>query len=380
MSRFTHQSSLFLAFGFIVFCAAALAQQGAIDWDRARELRQRHLRGETLLQEELSYLQRAIALRQEQRPQQRPPAEFRPPVGLVPLSDMAGDDRYHGQDAGLYGGGKNVPPAKHLEAAMEQARSIGRLDAEGKPGKDGKVVFISVGMSNTTQEFSAFVRLANEDPDKSTKVLIVDGAQGGMDAKAWSVGGRPDRPGARDPWEVLEERLERAGATDMQVQVVWIKQARINPGSIGEFPVHAEEMKGHLVTILHKLKERFPNLRIAYLSSRIYGGYARTPLNPEPYAYESAFSVRWLIEEQVEGKAELNYDPARGPVKSPLLLWGPYLWADGEKGRTIDNLVWKPDDLGGDGTHPSDRGRRKVAELLLQFVKTDPTARLWFLK
>ncbi len=233
-------------------------------------------------------------------------------------------------------------------------------------------------MSNTTQEFSAFVPMANEDPAKSPNLLIVDGAQGGMDAKAWSVGRRPDRPDSRGPWNVLEERLQRAGATDAQVQVAWIKQARTAPGSIGESPVHAEEMKEHLVTILHKLKERFPNLRIAYLSSRIYAGYALAPLNPEPYAYESAFTVQRLIQGQVEGDKELNYDAARGAVKSPLLLWGPYLWADSEKGRKIDDLVWKPDDLADDGTHPSDSGRRKVAELLLRFFKTDPTERIWF--
>jgi lysophospholipase L1-like esterase len=45
-----------------------------------------------------------------------------------------------------------------------------------------------------------------------------------------------------------------------------------------------------------------------------------------------------------------------------------------------DDLVWKPDDLGPDGTHPSQSGRRKVAELLLKFMKTDPTAKTWFTK
>ncbi len=311
----------------------AIAQQGDIDWNRARQLRQRGIQGEKLTEDEQSYLQRAIELRQKQKPQQRRP------------------DRYKGQDGGLYGGGNNEPPQEHLQAALQQAKLIQPLDADGKPSDNGKIVMISVGMSNTTQEFSAFVRLANADPAKSPKVVIVDGAQGGMDAKAWAVSGRPDQPGSR-----------------------------IAPGSIGEFPKHAEEMKGHMVTILNMLKERFPNLRLAYLSSRIYAGYAKSTLNPEPYAYESAFVVRWLIQDQIKGEPSLNYDPAKGTVKSPLLLWGPYLWADGEKGRKIDELVWKPEDLGPDGTHPSDNGRRKVAELLLDFVKTDSTAKAWFVQ
>jgi hypothetical protein len=130
---------------------------------------------------------------------------------------------------------------------------------------------------------------------------------------------------------------------------------------------------------LNLLKTEFPNLRVAYLSSRIYGGYATTRLNPEPYAYENAFAVRWLIQNQIKGDAKLNYDPARGEVKSPLLLWGPYLWADGTKPRKGDGFTWTRDDLTpGDGTHPSPAGRQKVAELLLKFLKSDAGARTWF--
>jgi len=301
-----------------------------------------------------------------------------PPVGLKPLTDMTANDRYKDQDGGLYGGGGNKPPKKHLQAALQQAKLIRPLDDEGRPSEEGKIGFVSIGMSNTTQEFSAFVRLANADPAKSPKVVIVDGAQGGMDARAWADPGSPSRPGTRNPWEVLDERLKRMGVTDNQVQVAWVKQARITPGTLGEFPRHAEEMKGHVVTIVNKLKHRFPNLRIAYLSSRIYGGYAKTPLNPEPYAYESAFTVRWLIQDQIKGDPKLNYDSEKGAVKSPLLLWGPYLWADGQQGRKAEDLVWRPEDLAGDGTHPSDSGRRKVAELLLRFMKTDPTAKTWY--
>ena len=87
------------------------------------------------------------------------------------------------------------------------------------------------------------------------------------------------------------------------MQVVWIKQARANPAALGEFPEHAEVLQDNLVDVLQQLKRRFPNLGLAYLSSRIYAGYASTPLNAEPYAYESAFSVRWLIGDQIKGNA-----------------------------------------------------------------------------
>jgi len=345
----------------------ALAQEEPIDWNKAKQLHQRFVRGEKLTDEEQEYHDRAAKALRAKGGAKRPPLQsIKPSAGLKPLSDMTAEDRYKGQDGGLYGGGKNEPPEKHLNAAMQQAKLIRPLNAEGRPSEDGKIGFVSIGMSNTTQEFSAFVRLANADPAESPKVVIIDGAQGGMTARAWA------NPGARNPWHVLDERLRQAGVSENQVQVAWIKQANAGPANEGEFPEHAKRLKSDMVALLNKLKDKFPNLRIAYLSSRIYAGYARIPLNPEPYAYESAFAVCWLIQDQIAGRL--------GAVKSPLLLWGPYLWADGEKGRKAGDLVWKPEDLGPDGTHPSDNGRRKVAALLLRFVKTDPTAKIWFAK
>ena len=46
-----------------------------------------------------------------------------------------------------------------------------------------------------------------------------------------------------------------------------------------------------------------------------------TGLNPEPYAFESAFAVRWLIGRQLDGKEGLNFDAAKGPVRAP---WPPH--------------------------------------------------------
>jgi hypothetical protein len=126
------------------------------------------------------------------------------------------------------------------------------------------------------------------------------------------------------------------------------------------------------LAVLQNAKAEFPNLRIVYLGSRIYGGYATSGLNPEPYAYEGAFAARWLIQRQIRGDEELALS------KCPLLFWGPYLWAEGTKGRKIDSLVWDRNDFAADGTHPSDSGRQKVAELLLQFFTTDPLGKPWF--
>ena len=168
--------------------------------------------------------------------------------------------------------------------------------------------------------------------------------------------------------------MRGAGLTQQQVQVVWIKVA----GSVKlGFPQHLREYQGHLATIAALAKARYPNLQIAYLSSRIYAGYATTMLNPEPWSYESGFGVRALILQQIAGDPMLNADRQRGPVKAPVLLWGPYLWADGTKPRA-DGLIWERKDLARDGIHPTRSGTRKVSEHLIRFFTTDPLSRSWF--
>ncbi|MGE3808837.1 MAG: hypothetical protein AB7K24_29580 [Gemmataceae bacterium] len=292
-------------------------------------------------------------------------------VGFKPLCDMTAEDRYKGEDGGLYGGGKNEPPAEHQAAARKETARISPLDAQGKPAKDGKIVLISIGYSNVTQMFRTFKSTADADAQKSPAVTIVDCAQSGQTMSAWA---RTDFK----CWDVADQRLEDAGVTREQVQVVWMKMANIAPK--GELNEHAKKLKDDTVTVLHNLKKRFPNLRIVYLGSRVYAGYATGTLNPEPYAYEGAFAVRWLLLDQIKKDPELNYDAARGPVKAPLILWGPYLWADGLTPRKSDGLTWESKDLAADGVHPSPSGSRKVTALLLNFLKTDANAKTWFVK
>src|SRR5262245_40796358 len=95
-------------------------------------------------------------------------------TGLVPLSDMSADDRYKGENGGLYGDGRNKPPDAHRVATETEAAKIQPLTIDGKPSKDGKVVFVSISMSNATQEFSTFKRIADADTAKSATLTIVD--------------------------------------------------------------------------------------------------------------------------------------------------------------------------------------------------------------
>jgi lysophospholipase L1-like esterase len=290
-------------------------------------------------------------------------------TGSIPLNDL-GTGTYQGFQGGLYPGGTNVRPFAHTVGGLSQAAQVVPRDAAGNPDPAGRIVFLSIGMSNCTQEYSRFVQLANADPLKRPSVAPVDGAQGGQTAAI-----------IQDPtanfWTVVQQRLASAGVTAQQVQVIWFKEADAGPTS--GFPAYANTLKTEFETIMGVIRSKYPNARICYVASRIYGGYATTTLNPEPYAYEQGFSCRWMIEDQIQGLASLNYDPAAGPVISPWIDWGTYNWADGLVPRS-DGLVWQCSDYVSDGTHPSASGREKVAQALLAFVHADPTAAAWYLR
>ena len=352
-----------------------------IDWNRARQLFQQAQRGETLNAADRVYLERAMAIRRQNRPAAQAAAtrpampQPRESTGLIPLTDLSADAKYKDFDGGLYGAGRNTPPEAHLQLALRQSAHIKPLSPTGQPAPDGKIALLAIGMSNTTQEFSAFKRLADADPQKNPRLTIVDGAQGGQAAIEWTTG---DEPRGNRVWDVADQRLKSAGVTPEQVQVIFVKQALIGPSRHGEFPAHAKRLQQGFTDILTIAKKRYPNVRLAYLTGRTYGGYTTTTLNPEPYAYESAFAVRWTIEAQIAGDPTLNPDDTRGPANAPVALWGPYVWADGTNGRKIDDLTYTRADFVNDGTHPSPSGRDKVAKLLLDHFKTDPTTKTWF--
>jgi len=299
-------------------------------------------------------------------------------TGRVPLTDL-GAGTYQGFAGGLYPAGSNVRPAAHESAGLSIAAQITPVNASGAPdAANGTIGFASLGMSNTTQEFSAFLPLAAADQALNSKVVFVDGAQGGMAAEQW-------QDPANACWTTFASRLASAGVAPAQLQVAWVKLTARAPNLTPSFPAGAQEQQAWIRQSVLNLKSKYPSVRIVYLSSRIYAGYANVSLNPEPVAYENGFSVKGLIEAQINGDPGLAYAEASPPA--PWLSWGPYLWADGlgadnvvggTPGRS-DGLEWRCADLSGDGTHPSTQGRQKVAQLLLAWLKADSTSMSWVL-
>lgn len=292
---------------------------------------------------------------------------------LVPLTDL-GPGTYLGQQGGLYPNGSNVRPADHDAAGVLLAQSIQPLDASGNPDPNGKMGLMTLGMSETRLESQQFVTEAIADPSLNPHLVVFNGAIDQIVAARWA------NPNDGVWNSIFKFFLPQAGLTANQVVAAWIKDADNFKSS--SFPANAQPSQADLEAIARNLHTFFPNLKLAYFSSRIYGGYANGRLsnvNFEPYAYETGWSVKNAIADQINGNPNLNYNPSLGPVYAPWMAWGPYDWANGLLARS-DGLVWTCQDIQNDGIHPSvPYGVQKDANALMNFFKTDTTATPWFL-
>src|SRR3954470_21476265 len=292
---------------------------------------------------------------------------------MVALNDL-GTGTYQGSEGGLYPNGTNVRPASHDTDGVNFAKGIVPLDSNGNYSPTGKYVLMGIGESTAQNEFNRFIPIANSDPTKSPYLVLVNGAQGGAtpnnftatDSVYWST--------------VLNNYLPQNGVTPNQVVAIWMEDT--DGIATGSFPTDITPMQTEYETMMQTMHTLFPNLKVVYFSPRVYGGYSNGvghPDNPEPYAYEVGYAIKWAIQDQINGASNLNYNPVNGTVVAPWMSWGPYYWSNGMLGRN-DGLVWNCADFSADGTHPSSQfGQLKVATQLLNFLKTDSTTTPWYL-
>jgi hypothetical protein len=277
-------------------------------------------------------------------------------TGDTALPDLAGQT-YMGVDGGLYPGGTNDPPAAYAQAGARAANEIAPLDQSGRPDPNGRIVLLSVGMSNASMEFQVFVNLAMPDAARDQHVVLVDGAQGGYASPRWT-------DPAFGAYDVVHQRLAAAGVTEQQVQAVWLKQSMQH--FVGSFEAYTSGLLDDLRAFVDEARDRWPNLRQIFVSSRAYGGYVSGGSLEEPYVYWTSFADKFLVEDSISH-----------PDQLPWIGWGPYLWTDGTRGRS-DGFVWTCADVSPlNGTHPTQQGRMKVAELLRTFFDTSPFA-AWY--
>lgn len=280
-------------------------------------------------------------------------------TGMIPLIDLE-HGSYQGFPGGLYPDGNDMPDS-HLHMGMAANQAVEPLSPQGQPDNSGKILFLSVGMSNTKQEFKQFMKIARGQMDR--RVSLINGAQGGYDAATIA-------DSTSDYWNKIDAQLDRRNLSPLQVQVIWLLEAVAHETDV--FPQDAQELQSYLRDIVLIIENRYPNVKAIYFSSRAYGGYSGpSSPSPEAWAYQGGFSTKWLIESQINGS-----DAAMAYNNTPWLAWGPYTWADGMNPRS-DGLTWSCDDFEADGVHPSLSGELKVANMLLGFFNEDSMTQ-WF--
>lgn len=292
---------------------------------------------------------------------------------MTALTDL-GTGTYQGSEGGLYPNGSNVRPPSHDADGVTFAKSIVPLDGNGNYSPTGKYVMMAIGESTAQNEFNRFIPLADADSAKNPYLVIVNGAQGGGTPYVFETT-------TSAYWAtVMNNYLPQAGVTANQVVVIWMEDT--DGIATGTFPTDIAELQTEYETMMQTMHTLFPNLKMVYFSSRVYGGYSNgvgNPDNPEPYAYEVGFAVKWAIQDQINGNLNLNYNPNLGPVVAPWMSWGPYYWSNGMLGRK-DGFEWDCADFSADGTHPSSQyGQLKVATALMDYLKTDDTTTPWYL-
>ncbi|HUY13276.1 MAG TPA: choice-of-anchor D domain-containing protein [Terriglobia bacterium] len=291
---------------------------------------------------------------------------------IVPINDL-GAGYYQGAEGGLYLNGSNIMPASHDADGVNFAQSIQPLDANGNPDPNGKIGLLSVGLSVTFDTFGQFIQAGVGDPSLNSHLVFVPGAQPRLGAPYFA------NPGGAGWSAIMDYFLPQSGVTANQVQAVWFED--IDAGPNGTFPGDMTTLESQYISIAQNLHTFFPNLKLAYFSTRFYSGYSNgLPVSPDPetYAYETGFAVQAVIQDQINGDPALNYNPASGPVLAPWIAWGPYDWANGMLARS-DGLVWPCSDFEPNGTHLVDAAKQAEASILLNFFKTTDTTLPWFL-
>jgi hypothetical protein len=339
-------------------------------------------------------------------------------TAMIPIMDMTAADNYLSFPGGLYENSSDTVPADHDADGKAAAALIQPLDTNGNPSATGKVILISFGMSNAAIEFGSFVSIAEASRQvNQTTLYISNSALSDQDACYWfpATGPPSCNSTVENEYDRIAANMSASGVSAAQVQIAWIDSANgrdhsenrgcqplgtlclslCDPSTVGcvnnENTTNALNEEEEFGETMRAAKTRFPNLKLLFFSSRVYGGYASaSDADPEPFAYETGYGIKWLIQAQINQISTGTVDPVGGDLSygsAPWIAWGPYFWADGPNPRS-DGLVWcngqsgspcKGEvDFGPGGLHLNTTGGNKAGNLLLNYFLTSPYTQAWF--
>lgn len=290
----------------------------------------------------------------------------------IPLSDMEGLI-FRGFPGGLYGNGSNIPPIDHAKAVESAVQSLQRLNANGLPDNNGKIVMIGVGASNPRTEFNEFMRNYASYPDKNSSLALINTCIGGQGIQKMNQ--QTD-----NYWKQAKKIIEDSNYSVNQVQIAWIETDNTQQADT-VFPRAPLSLAKEYQQLLATLHKEFPQLTLCYLSARGYAGWVSDNQSVGkglmfPRDYYNGWAIRFLLDSVMTNKGDYSY--AGKDAVIPLATWGSYLWTNGEQPRKDGFSLDCETDIGPDGLHLTVAGERKMGSLLFNSFMANPSAKSWF--
>lgn len=300
-------------------------------------------------------------------------------TGLIPITDLL-TDYYMGWQGGLYQGGVNTPPTGHLNKGLSIVNKLQPLDSNGVVDKvNGKIVLAGFGASTVGGPFNHMIQLMKDYNDLNPCMQSVNAANGSDGVETMTIDNT-------DYWEYIRIfKLAEKNLTPEQVQVGWFMHSSRIDSNGSDINSYVDSLNKRFTVAIQSMMYYYPNLKVVFVSGFPYGGYADPTkalyhVIKEPSSYHHNFAMKQLITRQINGDPALKY---KGPGKvAPYLIWGPPLWADGKNPRDYDSLTWNCETefaIDGGGYHLTDLGKDKMANILLDFFRTDTLSKGWFL-
>jgi len=289
--------------------------------------------------------------------------------GLTPLIDL-GAGFYEGFQGGLFpfGSLSEIPASQHFKKGRSLAKSMQPLNASGAVDYDNGVVLMGgFGPSVPLHLIDSLIPIVHN----TTDAYVTNPC---FDLINLCIGGRgldfAIGPDSYKYWDSVESTIAVRGYTVNQLQVGWMYfNAKYDSLDPQEFPEHALSVKEDYITWLQLCKEHFPNMKIMFVSGRHYGGFCDTtieqlPAAGEPASYYNNFTVKWLIEDQINGDPDLKY--FGGATVVPFITWGPYFWTNGATPRITDGRSYGCEKFSDDGFHLTDPTNHEDADYMMQ--------------
>ncbi|HRG26602.1 MAG TPA: T9SS type A sorting domain-containing protein [Chitinophagales bacterium] len=301
-------------------------------------------------------------------------------TGLIPITDL-GTDFYEGTwQGGLYQGGSNIPPVGHLNKGIGIVKKLKPLDSLGNVNyATGKIVLAGFGASTVGGPFNHMIQLMKDYTDLNPCMKSVNAANGSDGITAMYIGNE-------EYWDYIE--IFKLGEKDLkpiQVQVGWLMHSSRIDSNGSDINSYTDSLIKRFTIALNAMQYYYPNLKLVFVSGFPYGGYADPSkalyhVIKEPSSYHHNFAMKELIRRQISGDPTLKYKEPGKQV--PYLIWGPPLWADGKNPRDYDGLTWNCEAefaIDGGGYHLTNEGKDKLANILLDFFRTDTLSESWFM-